>query len=619
MKKTSQSRGVRSTTKTAAKPQSRRAGKPAKNTYAPAPKLKAGAKSKAVPKKTAPKPKAAEVATLGASISTVLPNAPAAPVPPLVPAGAIPGTPQSPPEPTHVLAWEDDPESEGAAPVRIPVPGDPLTRWQLNLIGHAPEAAEYPVGTPEFRYWTARAALVRCRDFWRDVSDDLGLSDIAWQTGSQLPVTLDAGVQLNAYYTPWNGLTFYHDVVDGQEIHVAESADIASHELGHAVLDALQPAIYRALLHETAAFHEAFGDISALLAGLQQRSLCEHVLGRHGGWIERDSRWTRIGEALGKAIHRRSPDRASDVCLRNAANVLFYRKPVELPVSGPDYLVTQEPHSLARPFIGAFLEALAAIARADASTVTVASVQGTARKAAGWLVAATLLSPVQADYFFQVASSLTAQAVHAGDAEARDAIAGAFVRRGILPIEALDDSWPQNPKTLPADTGTIPVPLAPGAPLATRGFAALGALAMAPAGPGAPAAPTPSILDGRRFGLKSGDPIRLPEPSEAFRHRESETFSAGLRRTRSGLPALGAVGAAAAAPPLVAAAASGPAQLQHEESFLHYLFQRGRVEFAPDTVSLAATGPVAARKTHRLLRKDGMLTLERIAFDCGFD
>ena len=60
--------------------------------------------------------------------------------------------------------------------------------------------------------------------------------------------------------------------------------------------------------------------------------------------------------------------------------------------------------------------------------------------------------------------------------------------------------------------------------------------------------------------------------------------------------------------------------VEHEEEFIRYLFQRGRVEFTPETLSLTSTGPMYARKTHRLeLGPQGELTLERISFDCGFD
>jgi hypothetical protein len=514
----------------------------------------------------------------------------------------------------EILIWEDDPESEGAAPVVSSVPGDPTSRFQLNIIGNdQPPPAKYQPGTPEFRYWTARAALVRARDFWTPILPD----DAAWQTGAQLPITLNAGVQLNAFYNRWNGLTFYQDTQDGKVIHTADSADIACHEFGHAVLDALQPAIWFAQVTEIAAFHEAFGDLSALLTGLHLDSLCAHVLGRHGGWIERDSRWTRIGEALGKALNQRDPDRASPLCLRNAANGFFYQPPGVLPASGPDAQLTREPHNLARTFVGAFLVALGGIVRADAGEPTVESVQNSAWKAGAWLVAAIRNAPIQLDYFFQVASALTAEAAKFGDDASRDAIAAAFVRRGILPVHALDDSWPTNPQTI--DTGVAPVPPPPPGAALSRGIAGA-------AGFAGTASEISGALDARRFGLKRGT-LLLPSSTERPQPASARAFDpTGFHRSFSGtLPMTASGPGAAAAPAFAPATGAAPASppvvqpLKHEEDYVRYLFQRGRVEFSPETLSLTAAGPVAARKTHRLTAVDGQVELERIGFDCGFD
>src|SRR5207249_3490269 len=83
-----------------------------------------------------------------------------------------------------------------------------------------------------------------------------------------LGVVLDAGVDLNAYYDR-RELAFFHDTVARTTVYTGESPDVLCHELGHAVLDALRPGLWDAMSVEVAAFHEACGDISALLAGLR--------------------------------------------------------------------------------------------------------------------------------------------------------------------------------------------------------------------------------------------------------------------------------------------------------------------------------------------------------------
>jgi hypothetical protein len=44
---------------------------------------------------------------------------------------------------------------------------------------------------------------------------------------------------------------------------------VVCHELGHAILDALKPQLFNVASTEAGAFHEAFGDISAILCALQ--------------------------------------------------------------------------------------------------------------------------------------------------------------------------------------------------------------------------------------------------------------------------------------------------------------------------------------------------------------
>jgi hypothetical protein len=179
-----------------------------------------------------------------------------------------------------------------------------------------------------------------------------------WQRGHVLPVQLNAGVELNAYYDRAR-LSFFRDTVQGQMIYAGESPDILCHELGHAVLDAIRPQLWDVASDEIAAFHESFGDISALLAPLQLPSLRTAVLGATGGHLYRTSRLSRIAEQLGWALRQMQPDLAAPDCLRNAVNSFFYHDPITLAPSGPDATLTSEPHSFSRVFTGGFFEALA--------------------------------------------------------------------------------------------------------------------------------------------------------------------------------------------------------------------------------------------------------------------
>ena len=63
----------------------------------------------------------------------------------------------------------------------------------------------------------------------------------------------------------------------------AESPDVACHEMGHAVLDAVRPQLWNAQSIEAAAFHESFGDMTAILSALQVPSFAQPVFNETHG------------------------------------------------------------------------------------------------------------------------------------------------------------------------------------------------------------------------------------------------------------------------------------------------------------------------------------------------
>ncbi|HEX3128380.1 MAG TPA: hypothetical protein VH394_13705, partial [Thermoanaerobaculia bacterium] len=251
-----------------------------------------------------------------------------------------------------ILAWEDDPLAVSvpgpvaATPIRRPVPDLAAAALRVEIkIRTAPAPKEYTPGTPEFRYWAAADALQRGIGFWSRLLP----STLKWYrtVGKVLRVELDAGEDLNAYYTR-EGLEFFHANVSGQAVFSGESPDIVCHELGHALLDALRPQLFNAASIEAAAFHESFGDISALLCALQLPSIRSRVLVQTDGRLYRSSRHSRIAEQLGWAIRQVRPDAVDPDCLRNAVNSFFYMDPAKLPPDGPAGQLSSRPHSFSR-------------------------------------------------------------------------------------------------------------------------------------------------------------------------------------------------------------------------------------------------------------------------------
>ncbi len=473
-----------------------------------------------------------------------------------------------------VSCWEDDPGDPAAqpalVPILVPAPNQAATPLPFKIGGTKPSPQVYSTGTPKFRFWAAAGALRRTADFWGAILP----AGTRWQLGKLLPVLLDAGVDLNAFYTRGGfgdkpGLHFFHDAVGGRTYFSGESPDVVCHEMGHAVLDAIRPQLFDAQTIEAAAFHEFFGDASAMLSALQVASIRQAVFGETAGVLNRASRLSRLAEQLGAAIRVQHPDAVEPDCLRNAANSFFYRDPQTLPPSAPAAQLSSEPHSFSRVFTGAFLDALAAIFRLQRSAPTADDLVQTSRDAAQILVAGVLAAPIVPDYYSQVAAHM----VDAGESAPwngryRGALKSAFVRRGILSLQAAATVTSVKPES-------------------RRGMAvAIAARREAATLPKA-------TISGAQFGLTSAAlTVHTAEDPKRFAVT-SASLTMGPVEPRS---------------PQNAA-----------ESFTEDLFQRGRVAVGDYAHPETGLGHSLAAKTHVIVEEDGDLVIKRRTFECGFD
>ncbi len=271
-----------------------------------------------------------------------------------------------------INAWEDDPgagaQPSGGQVIQRPVPVLRDQPLPIRIVhpASAPEAKPHPPGTAEFRYWTAAEALRRGADFWRAL-----LPGLSWEVGSILPVDLDFGVDLNAFYDR-EGLKFFHGTAAGRTVFSGESPDVVCHELGHALLDSFKPQLFDAASIEVAAFHESFGD------------------------------------------------------------TFFYRDPDTLPTTAPATSLSSEPHSFSRVFTGAFFEGLAGMlattdSRDEAALLQVSQDMGTI------LVQGIRAASVVPTFMSQVGASMLAVAAARFSAQGYEApLRSGFVRHGIL-------------------------------------------------------------------------------------------------------------------------------------------------------------------------------------------
>jgi hypothetical protein len=466
----------------------------------------------------------------------------------------------------QIRAWQDDPIS-GLDQIDRPVPDLDSGPLSLRIKGQKPAPGVYDPGTKGFRYWTAAEALGRGTEFWGGVLP----AGTTWQPGAPLRVGLDEGIDLNAYYSR-QGLTFFRRDIDGQTFYSGESPDVLCHELGHGILDAIRPELWDVMSGEAAAFHESFGDMSALLCAVQLPSVRQATLLEANGNVYRSSPLSRVAEQLGWAIRQFRPDIPEADCLRNAVNSFFYQEPEGLPTNAPSSVLSSEPHSFARVFTGGFFEAFAKMLITLAADPSEDDLAQASKDAGRLLASAASNSPIVPDYYSQVAAHMISADAELFGGRYRNALVSAFLRRGILSIDSVS-ATAGLPAAAASDAGS------------RRAFAAVGT--------GSPAGEVARLaLSGERYGLGSR-PLFFAAPIETRRFQ-----------------------VAAAAPDLGAVQPRSAQRVAN--AFVEELFRRGRVDTAGQVDERAGVVHLRAHTTHKIVTDEtGTMTLVRERFDCG--
>jgi hypothetical protein len=458
---------------------------------------------------------------------------------------------------TLISVWEDDPLPGVLVDRPPPGPGKSLA---FRIGGKQPAPNPYKTGTPQFRYWTAADALRRCADFWSKVAPVRKWDD---HVGSTLKVLLDEGDELNAYYDR-RALNFFHgDGPDGATVYSCESPDVVCHEMGHAVLDALKPQLWSAASHETSAFHEAFGDMSAILSALQLPSMRKAAIEDTKGKLYRSSRLSRLAEQLGAAIRQQHPDAVERDCLRNAVNSFTYRDPTTLPQGAPAWLLSSEPHSFSRIFTGAFFEMLAGMFAAQGQQPDEADLEKVSRDLGGILAQGVLRAPVVANWYAQVAAAMV-NASAAFDPRYPAILNAAFVNRSILSLSSAG-------RSLHVQQGL-------GEQKEYDREIAAARLSL-------------TALGADHYGLNQPLIVESASHPRRFIAQSAATmYNGSLDPTSSATAAV---------------------------AFVDDLFSRGRVECGDFKGPVHRLNHGKRMKTHKLVSDDGEVKLERTCFDCG--
>ncbi|MBS2034607.1 hypothetical protein JST97_06460 [bacterium] len=221
----------------------------------------------------------------------------------------------------------------------------------------------YELGTPEFQQGNTFVAANRTLDMFEKAVGH----KIPWAFQGDLKIHTHYGSGFNAFYLRQDHSLNFFDGVDqktGKTIHGSESLDVISHETGHAILDGLRPGLMGWFgSGEAPAFHESFGDMTAILTSLQDDLVIERVCQETGGDLRKPNVAARLAEEMSQGINHTylQSTRPESWVMRDANNDYLYVRPEGLPEKAPPEVLSPEPHSFSRIFTGAFWEMLSGV------------------------------------------------------------------------------------------------------------------------------------------------------------------------------------------------------------------------------------------------------------------
>lgn len=324
----------------------------------------------------------------------------------------------------------NDPLAVDELPMRqvAPLPDRPAGRAGITL-GSAATEAVYPPDDVRFVQCQARQAAILAVQAWEAVLDE-PITSWAQQSANpnSLSVLPDVGEQMNAYYNR-ESVSFFHQFRDGATEFSGASTDAVSHEVGHAILDAIRPDLWNVNFLEVGGFHEAFGDVTALITALSDRQTREKLLSLtsdlgQANFVE------AIAEDLSDTVRRVAGPGHPAAAPRHALNTFQWQLPETMPSwGGPDVMIA-EVHSIARIITGCLYDLLR-LMFAKSGSSTQDQLWSTTR-AAGKLFHEAAKNAAQAPRFFQSFGQtmvLADQALNSG--ANRDLIEEAFSRHGL--------------------------------------------------------------------------------------------------------------------------------------------------------------------------------------------
>lgn len=191
-----------------------------------------------------------------------------------------------------------------------------------------------------------------------------------WAAVNNLNVIPRAGRDLNAFYDRSNlKFFFYPNPLNNKTFYTCETPDIVAHEFGHAYLDILRPDLWSTQAVEIWAFHESFGDITAILSIMQFDQILDLMIKETD--LLKSNIVSKLAEEFGRIIYALGGEESGNLpdCLRDAVNEFVYVEPEKLSNDGPDNILTRECHNFSRVWTGTWYELMIEIYKKNLSSM----------------------------------------------------------------------------------------------------------------------------------------------------------------------------------------------------------------------------------------------------------
>jgi hypothetical protein len=492
---------------------------------------------------------------------------------------AISFIPKDPLSPVPTVVHEQDPRPDRAAA-------------GFTYFDRADAQGPHQPYSKEFLFWQCREAALAAVETWERLDTALA----RWSERAADPAKLDLvpnrGSRLDAYYDR-TGLTFYayDHAPDAPKTYSGASADVVTHETGHALLDAVRPELWQHPFTEIDAFHESFGDCISLLTALANPRVRALVLAesptlRTPNFVER---W---GATLADGVKRSLGPTHQSAEPRHALNDFAYQLPTSLKPAGLPAELTGEFHSFSRVFTGCFYDTLCNMF-ADRPRRDEADLAQAAETAGRLLLAAARAAPATPAFFQAVGRAMVLADEQQNQKANQLRIRAAFANHNI-PLGTPDMLTPKA-----ALAGAAPRPAAAGRAVRFDPGARKDLLDRIAARPEARLVVRALDLFGRRVV----EALHLRAVPLGKLHRR-------LRGVFALAPECVLIGSSGSQAAVLGGLPEENATIEEVNGYVTTLLEHDRIDFG------SAAGPPDVTATHTVAEEDGKKVLARVRFFC---